>query len=89
MHTIPHTEHTVGLSDGGLEVTCVVAKVTVPWIAIYKVVETPRFLLFYINKHCVYYIPKRALSGPAQESLIKQWIHSRVGSKNQLIAPAA
>src|SRR3989441_11681780 len=86
VHTIPHAEHTIGLSDAGLEVACVVAKVAVPWLAIYKVVETSRFFLFYINKRCAYYIPKRAVGDPAQ---IKDWIRDRAGPKAKLLPAAA
>jgi len=89
VHTIPHAEHTIGLSDAGLEVACVVAKVAVPWLAIYKVVETSRFFLFYINKRCAYYIPKRAVGDPAQVALIKDWIRDRAGPKAKLLPAAA
>jgi hypothetical protein len=89
VHTIPHTEHTVALSDAGLEVACVVARVVVPWAAIYRVVETAQFFLFYINKRCAYYIPKRAVTGLAQQNQIRQWVQARVGLKARLLAPAA
>jgi len=34
----------------------------VPWHAMARAVETDRFFLFFYNKQCAYYIPKRALS---------------------------
>lgn len=37
-------------------------RVEVPWHAMARAVETDRFFLFFYNKQCAYYIPKRALS---------------------------
>ena len=39
-------------------------RVEVPWHAMARAVETDRFFLFFYNKQCAYYIPKRALSDP-------------------------
>ena len=36
-------------------------RIDVPWHALERVVESPRFFLFYYTKHYAYYIPKRAL----------------------------
>ncbi len=37
-------------------------RVEVPWHAMAKAVESDRFFLFFYNKQCAYYIPKRVLS---------------------------
>jgi len=34
----------------------------IPWHVLYKVVETDAFFLFFYNKRCAYYVPKRAIS---------------------------
>src|SRR5579864_6544945 len=34
----------------------------IPWHVLHKVVETDAFFLFFYNKRCAYYVPKRAIS---------------------------
>lgn len=37
-------------------------RLDVPWHAMARAVETDQFFLFFYNKQCAYYVPKRALS---------------------------
>ena len=52
----------------------------IPWQVMLRAVETPEFFLFFYNKQCAYYFPKRALNATEVErarALLKEGLGNR------------
>jgi hypothetical protein len=55
----------------------------VPWHAMARAVETDEFFLFFYNKQCAYYFPKRVLS-PADVSAVRGLARAALGDRASL-----
>ena len=63
-------------------------RLDVPWHIVYSVTETTEFLLFFYNKQCAYYIPKRAMS-PEQITRARELARLGAGvERTKFLAPA-
>ena len=57
----------------------------VPWHAMARAVETEQFFLFFYNKQCAYYLPKRALA-PEQVIKARALTRDALADRAQLLA---
>jgi len=87
-HRVPHTAHTISVSEQGVRASCVAAASEVRWEALHKVVETGEFFLFYYAPKCAFYLPKRALSDRDAQT-VRLLAHTHAGDRSTLCAPAA
>ncbi len=60
----------------------------VPWHAMARGVETAEFFLFFYNKQCAYYLPKRTLS-EAQAVEVRSLMHSALGQRARVMGATA
>lgn len=58
----------------------------VPWHAMVRGVETDQFFLFFYNKQCAYYLPKRALS-ETQCADVRALLRANLGERTVLLEP--
>jgi hypothetical protein len=58
----------------------------VPWHAMRRAVETDEFFLFFYNKQCAYYFPKRALSA-ADAAEVRALARSNLAERATLATP--
>ncbi len=57
----------------------------VPWHAMARVVETDRLFLFFYNKRCAYYLPKRVLT-PEQVTVVRELARTALRERAKLLS---
>lgn len=62
----PNVAHpfTYALDENGLHMSMKTTDLQLRWSGMAKVRETPELFLFYYNKRCAYFLPKRAIALP-------------------------
>jgi len=70
-------------SDEGLEIRGGPATTSLGWAALVRAKETREFFLLFYNERCAYYLPKRAMSGPADEARLRALLDARLGSRER------
>jgi hypothetical protein len=71
--------HTLG--PDGLGVSTHTADLALKWAGLVKVRETPDLFMFYYNKRCAYYLPKRAISGGESGlEALRSWVRSHISA---------
>jgi hypothetical protein len=56
----------------------------IPWHAMVRGVEHAEFFLFFYNKQCAYYLPKRTLA-PEEIAEVRRLMHAGLGPKARLV----
>jgi hypothetical protein len=62
----------------GLRVTAKAAETHLKWEGLHKVRETPDLFMFYYSPRIAYYLPKRAVGGPAEIGLLRDLVKERL-----------
>lgn len=65
----------------GLMMSGGVAAITLGWDAIIEADETDELFLFFFNKQCAYYLPKRAIGGAPVESELRELLRTHLGDR--------
>lgn len=74
------------LSGEGVTITGGPATTSLGWDAFVKAMETPEFFLLFYNKRCAYYLPKRVIGGPAEQSALRALLDACLGSRARPVA---
>src|SRR5574341_830173 len=77
------------LAEDGLHVHTHTANTDLKWAGLYKVTELPDLFLFYYNKRCAYYLPKRVIPSPNELQAVREFIRAHVGDRAHLLQAAA
>lgn len=56
-----------------------------PWHVMVRAIETEHFFLFFVNKQCAYYVPKRAL-GAGEAEAVRALVRGGLGDRARLLA---
>jgi hypothetical protein len=87
----PNTAHPFEhvLAESGIQVHAHTTSTDLKWIGVYKVMEMPDLFLFYYNKRCAHYLPKRAIASAAELQAVRAFIRAHVPERAHLLEPAA
>lgn len=77
--------HTRTVDDRGFHFRGNDVVLDVPWHAMQRAKETDDFFLFFYNKQCAYYLPKRALTS-AQIGEVRALMQEGLGDRAQVLA---
>jgi hypothetical protein len=77
------------LAEDALHIHAHTANTELKWSGVYKVTELPDLFLFYYNKRCAYYLPKRAFTSPDQVHAVRAFLRAHVPGNLLLLEAAA
>jgi hypothetical protein len=72
-----------GVDASGLHVRGHGLTMDYAWSDLLTAIETPAFFLFFYNKNCAHFIPKRALNGGSVDE-VRSIIHAHMGGRAKL-----
>jgi len=68
-------------SSDGVVMSGAAAATTLGWDAIIEADESDDVFLFFFNKKCAYYLPKRVVGGATAESELRQLLRMHLGAR--------
>ncbi len=72
------------LSAEGFRIDGTGQSVVLTWKGVHSAVETPEFLLIFLNKVSAYYVPKRLISTPHELQAVRDLLQANLGERAQL-----
>jgi hypothetical protein len=72
------------VNEQGLQLSGASFQQSIAWADLVRAVETPSFFLFFYNKRCAHFIPKRALPGAGIQR-VRTLVTERMGERARLL----
>jgi len=72
------------LSAEGFRIDGTGQSVVLTWKGVHSAVETPEFLLIFLNKVSAYYVPKRLIPTPHELQAVRDLLQANLGERAQL-----